>query len=278
MAPAALITFRETIEAALVVAMIAGIFMRLREYRGLRTMVLGVILAIIASLMLGTGTLAIGSQFAHWYKGNNEALFEGILAFATAILVTWAVLTLDKQFRRYKMHLIQQITAQIESHDTFGIFFIAFTSVFREAVEIILLLSTMVFTSKPIEIAQGFGVGLFAGLIFTTLILTATIKLPVRIVFRVTTYLLVFFAAGLLGKGVHELVEYGLIPELFKLKLFFIPARETFVGSLAYALFGLRNSMDALQAGVYGLYILVMTRLLFRSSPPPSHKNSEERA
>jgi high-affinity iron transporter len=235
--------------------MIAGIFIRLREYRGLRTMILGVVCAILASLMLGTGLLTIGTHFAQWYQGKNEAFLEGVLALATAILVTWAVLTLDKQFRRYKMLLIQQITAQIKSHDTFGIFFIAFTSVFREAVEIILLLSTMVFTTKPIEIAQGFGVGLFAGLIFTTLILTATIKLPVRIVFRVTTYLLVFFAAGLLGKGVHELVEYGLIPELFKLKLFFIPARETFVGSLAYALFGLRNSMDALQVAAYGMYI-----------------------
>jgi len=273
MAPAALITFRETIEAALVVAMIAGIFVRLRDYRGLRTMIWGVVCAILVSLILGTGTLAIGSQFGKWYQGKNEELLEGVLALTTAILVTWAVLTLDKQFRRYKMHLIQQVTAQIESHDTFGIFFIAFTSVFREAVEIILLLSTMVFTTKPIEIVKGFGVGLLAGLIFTALILTATIKLPVRIVFRVTTYLLVFFAAGLLGKGVHELVEYGLIPELFKLNLFFIPARETLVGSLAYALFGLRNSMDALQIGAYGIYVVAMIRLL-RRSPQTSQQTN----
>lgn len=273
MAPAALITFRETIEAALVVAMIAGIFIRLRDYRGLRTMIWGVVSAILVSLVLGTGTLAIGSQFGKWYQGKNEELLEGVLALTTAILVTWAVLTLDKQFRRYKMHLIQQVTAQIESHDTFGIFFIAFTSVFREAVEIILILSTMVFTTKPIEIVKGFGVGLLAGLIFTALILTATIKLPVRIVFRVTTYLLVFFAAGLLGKGVHELVEYGLIPELFKLNLFFIPARETLVGSLAYALFGLRNSMDALQIGAYGIYVVAMIRLL-RRSPQTSQQTN----
>lgn len=262
MAPSVLITFRETIEAALVVAMIAGIFVRMREFRSLRTVALGVICAILASLILGTGTLAVGTQFAHWYQGKNEALLEGVFALATAVLVTWAVFTLDKQFRRYKVHLIQQITAQIESHDTLGIFFIAFTSVFREAVEIILLLSTMVFTTKPIEIAQGFGVGFFVGVIFAVLILKATIKLPVRIVFRVTTYLLVFFAAGLLGKGVHELVEYGIMPELFKLKLFFIPPRETLIGSLAYALFGLRNTMDALQVIIYTLYAYGMVRIL----------------
>lgn len=273
MAPAALITFRETIEAALVVAMIAGIFVRLKELRGIRTVIVGVIAAVLASLILGTGTLAIGSQFAHWYQGKNEELLEGILAITTAVLVTWAVLALDRQFRRYKMQLIQKITTQIESHDSVGIFFIAFTSVFREAVEIILLLSTMVFTATPIEIAQGFGVGLTAGLVFTMLILTATIKLPVRIVFRVTTYLLVFFAAGLLGKGIHELIEYGLIPELFKLHLFFLPARETFVGSLAYALFGLRNTMDALQYAVYTLYVLVMVRLLRQTNPTKNEVN-----
>lgn len=265
MAPTALITFRETIEAALVVAMIAGIFVRMKEFSSLRIVALGVLSAIVASLALGTGTLAIGSQFALRFKGNNGALFEGILALTTATLVTWAVLTLDRHFRRYKIHLIQQVTMQVRSHDTVGIFFIAFTSIFREAVEIILLLSGIVFTTKPIEIALGFGLGLLAGTIFTSLLLTATIKLPVRIVFRVTTYFLVLFAAGLMGKGVHEMVEYGLIPELFKLKLFFIPARETFIGSLAYALFGLRNTMDALQVGVYGVYVLGMIKLLRRN-------------
>jgi high-affinity iron transporter len=264
MAPAALITFRETIEAALVVAMIAGIFVRLKEYASLRIVALGVSFAILASLTLGTGTLAIGSQFLGWYRWTNEALFEGILALTTATLVTWAVLTLDRHFRRYKMHLIQQVTTQVQSHDKIGIFFIAFTSVFREGVEIVMFLSTMVLTTKPVEIAQGFGIGLLAGLLCAALILTSTIKLPVRIVFRVTTYLLVFFAAGLLGKGVHELMEYGLIPEVFTLKLFFIPARETFIGSLTYALFGLRNSMDALQVGAYGVYVIVMARSLRR--------------
>jgi high-affinity iron transporter len=123
MAPAALITFRETIEAALVVAMIAGIFVRLKEYASLRIVALGVSFAILASLTLGTGTLAIGSQFLGWYRWTNEALFEGILALTTATLVTWAVLTLDRHFRRYKMHLIQQVTTQVQSHDKIGIFF-----------------------------------------------------------------------------------------------------------------------------------------------------------
>lgn len=262
MAPVILITFRETIEAVLVVAMIAGIFVRMREYKELRVVFFGVVTAILASLVLGSGTLAIGAQFAQWNQGKNEALFEGVLALVTAALVTFAILTLNNQFRRYKMHLIQQVTAQAKSHDIFGIFFIAFTSVFREAIEIILLVSTMAFATKPLEIAQGFGIGLAAGVIFSILLITATIKLPVRIVFRVTTYLLVFFAAGLLAKGVHELVEIGLIPELFKFNLLFIPARETLIGSVTYALFGLRSTMDVAQAAIYGLYVIVMVRML----------------
>lgn len=262
MAPALLITFRETIEAALIVAMIAGIFIRLKQYGGLRVVAMGLVGALAASLMLGGGLLSLGSWFVSWYQGKNEELLEGVLAIATAALVTGAVLTLDRHFRKYKMHLISQITAQIESRDMVGIFFITFLAVFREAVEIILLLSSMIFSTPVADIARGFGVGLVGGLVCSVLLMTATIKLPVRLVFRATTILLVFFAAGLLAKGVHELAEYGLIPELYKLKIFFVPARETIVGSIVYALFGLRSTMDIVQIAVYGVYVGVMGMML----------------
>ncbi len=262
MAPTALITFRETIEAALIVAMIIGVFIRLRQYDGIKTVLIGIVAALGASVILGSGMFALGAWFTRSYEGQTGELIEGVLALGTALLVTGAVLTLDRHFRRYKISLIQRVTSKIESRDRVGLVLITFTSVFREAVEIILLVSGLTLTTATQEIMQGFGLGLVSGLAVSVLLMTAAIRLPVRVVFRVTTYLLIFFAAGLIAKGVQGLTESGILPEVYTLTLYLIPVRETLTGGLVYAMFGLRQTMDILQVSLYLTYAYGMIRLI----------------
>jgi high-affinity iron transporter len=55
-------------------------------------------------------------------------------------------------------------------------------------------------------------VGLAAAVLAGWLIFATTTRLNVQMFFRVTSILLIFFAAGLVAHGVHELNEAGLIP------------------------------------------------------------------
>ncbi len=262
MFPSFIVTFREVFEAALVVAMISGIFVRLHEKQKLKFVWMGVVTAILLSISLVFFGSYIGFVFQEFYTGKNEELVEGILSIVTACFITWAVLTLDKEFRSYKVRLIEKINLEIKSHHMWGIFALAFTSVFREGIEIILLLSSIMLSTKPIEVVQGFGLGIVAGIISSVLIFTASIKLPVHRIFRVTTILLILFSAGLLAKGIHEFAEYGLLPELMKLNIPFVPVRETVAGAFIYGLFGIRNVMDILQIITYVLYAYGMMHLL----------------
>jgi len=262
MFPSFLITFREVFEAALVVAMISGIFVRLGEKEKLRFVWMGVLSAITLSIALVFFGSYAGFIFQEFYTGKNEELVEGILSIVTALFITWVILTLDKQFRSYKLRLIEKINTGIRSKHMIGIFILAFTSVFREGIEIILLLSTILLSTKSIDVVQGFGLGIFAGVVVSILLFTASVKLPVHRIFRITTILLILFSAGLLAKGIHEFAEYGLMPELMKLNIPFIPVRETMVGAFIYGLFGIRNVMDILQIIAYMLYAYTMMFLL----------------
>ena len=262
MFPSFLITFREVFEAALVVAMISGIFVKLHEKQKLKYVWLGVAAAITISLALVFFGSYVGFVFQQYYIGKNEKLIEGILATLTAIFITWTVLTLNSEFRVYKLRLIEKINAEVKAKHMIGIFLLAFTSVFREGVEIVLLLSSILLSTKPIDVVWGFGLGILFGVIVSMAIFTATIKFPVYRIFRMTTILLVLFSAGLLAKGIHEFAEYGLIPELMKLHIPFVPVRETLVGSFIYGFFGIRNVMDVLQIVAYILYAYTMMFLL----------------
>ncbi len=273
MFPSFIITFREVFEAALVVAMISGIFVRLGEKNKVRFVWMGAGAAVIVSIVLVFFGSYVGFVFQEFYTGRTEELMEGILSWLTAACVTWAVLTLDHHFRRYKLRLIQKINTEVKTGQMVGIFMLAFTSVFREGVEIILLLSTLLLTARPADVMYGFGWGVLVGGIASILIFTATIKLPVHAILRSTTILLVLFSAGLLAKGVHEFMELGLFSSVMSIPIPFVPARETIVGALMYGLFGIRNVMDIVQIVTYVTYTYIMIHLLAlvpRRSPQQS--------
>src|SRR3989344_6268229 len=174
MLPAFLITFREVIEASLIVATVLGI--RIQKI----------------------------------YSGKTEELIEGVLMVTSAIFITWAVFFLHNYFGKYKTRLLAKIKSSVENEEQKGLFWLTFTAVFREGFEIVLFLSTIYFSSNPERIFAGFLTGLMGALVVSFGLFTATLKLPVYSAFRVTSLLLILFAAGLLARGIHEFAEFGL--------------------------------------------------------------------
>lgn len=258
MLPAFLITLREVIEASLIVATIIGILIKLKEYKSLKTVWIGTIAAGLASfLLLIIGSL-LGVKIQELYTGKTEELFEGIMMTLSAVFITWAVFFLHKYFAQYKVRLLQKVKATIAQNQERGLFFLAFTAVFREGFEIVLFLSTIYLSEKPGAVLGGFGLGLAGGLVISLLFVTATLRLPVYRAFQMTTVLLILFAAGLLGRGMHEFTEAGLLPEMSKVTLTFIPPKGHLTGDLIKTIFGWSQKMDYIQLVAYASYIALM--------------------
>jgi high-affinity iron transporter len=267
MIPAALITFREVIEATLIVATILGVLYKLNQTSSIRTVWQATGLAVVLSVALLVGGSLFGIKMQELYTGRTEELVEGILMVVSAVFITWAVFFLHNYFAQYKIKLLQKIQSSLEANQQKGLFVLVFTAVFREGFEIVLFLSTIYFASDPISIFTGFGLGIVGGLAISLLFFNATLKMPVYYAFRVTSVLLILFAAGLLARGVHEFAEAGFIPEIGQMIFAFIPAKGTVAGDIIKSLFGITQKMDYIQASLYTIYTATMTwNVFFRSS------------
>jgi len=213
MLPSFLITFREVIEASLIVATILGILTKLGQKKEIKTVWLATAVAALTSAAL----LAIGSIFGlkvqHLYK-SNEPFIEGSLMIISAIFITWAVFFLHNYFGRYKTHLLQKLQKTAELQQQRGLFVLVFTAVFREGFEIVLFLSTIYFSSNPQDIFGGFVLGATGAILVCFGLFTATIHMPVFYAFRATSILLILFAGNLLSRGTHEFAEVGFLPDV----------------------------------------------------------------
>src|SRR3989344_2507125 len=247
MIPAFLITFREVIEASLIVATVLGILVKLNRKKAIRSVFLATGAAGVASFVILVVGSLLGLRIQEIYSGKTEEIIEGILMIISALFITWAVFFLHNYFSRYKIHLLKKIKDTLETSEQTGLFTLVFTAVFREGFEIVLFLSTIYFSSDPTNIVIGFTGGVVAGLMVSLTLFTAAIRLPVYMTFRVTSALLILFAGGLLARGIHEFAEAGFFPEIGKITFAFIPHSSTFIGSIIKALFGLTTHMDLTQ-------------------------------
>lgn len=263
MLPSFLITFREVIEAALIVATILGILVKLGHKKSIKTVWIATGAASLVSIfLLGLGSL-FGLKVQELYSGRTEEFIEGVLMVTSALFITWAVFFLHKYFAQYKTHLLQKIKATVERQEQKGLFALVFTAVFREGFEIVLFLSTVYFSSNPQSIFSGFLGGSIVALLVSFGLFTATLRLPVFYAFRLTSILLILFAAGLLARGVHEFAEVGLLPEIGKMTFAFIPPKTTFMGDLLKAVFGITQKMDIIQLSLYSVYVAFMSWRVF---------------
>ena len=89
--PALLITFREVLEATLIVATILTILVKLKQTKGIRNVWMGTGAAVVASLMTLVLASVAGIKLQEAYSGRTEELIEGILMIVSAVFVTWAV-------------------------------------------------------------------------------------------------------------------------------------------------------------------------------------------
>ncbi len=260
MFPTFLITFREVIEAAVIVSLIIGILKKTNNVAKIKTVWLATVAAFAACFILLILGSFLGLKLSELHS-QYEAHIEGTLMFLTVFFITWTVFYLHQNFSKSQRQLTGHIVKTINTPEQGGIFALIFTSVFREGSEIVLFLSTLYLTSTPASIVSGFIWGAVAGLGVAVLFYSLTQKVDLRKVTNFVNIFLVLFAAGLLTRGVHEFTEIGLIPDIGAFYLPFVPASTTFVGGLIKSLFGITSNLNIIQVVVYFIYIFVTSRL-----------------
>ncbi|MFQ6014006.1 MAG: FTR1 family protein [Anaerolineae bacterium] len=257
MLAASLITFREGLEAALIVGIVLGYLKKVGRLDRQGYVWGGVIAALIASLGVALGLQLIGAQFT----GRGEEIFEGAAMLLATGVLTYMIFWMQYQGRYIKMALERDVQVAVTTGQNWALASLAFIAVFREGVETVLFLSAAAFVAAAGETLWGGLLGLAVAIVVGWLIFATTVRLDVRRFFDVTSILLLLFAAGLLAHGVHEFQEAGLIPIIIEhvWDTNHILNEKSTLGSMLKALFGYNGNPSLIEVLSYvGYWVIVL--------------------
>jgi high-affinity iron transporter len=268
---ALVIAMREGIEMALVVGILLAYLSRVGARSAHRWVWLGVVSAVLVSL----GALALLNALDAELEGRNEQLFEGTTMVLAAIFLTWMIFWMMRNSRHLKGELQRSVQGVLDRGGmAWGIFLLAFFAVVREGVELALLLFAAPGEGKLLGSVAGLAVAVGVGV----LIYAFGRRIDLRTFFKVTTIILVLFAAGLVAHAAHEFAEAGLLaavegPILWSTRSL-LPDDEG-LGAILRALVGYQDEPTVIEVVAYlGYFVIVWGLSRTRMATAPITANA----
>lgn len=211
------VAFREIFEISLILAVL---YAYLKEI-GRKELLPGIFAGAFAA---GFASLAAAGAFFEIIKSweESQALFEGITLILSSVIVSSLVLSVIG--KRNINHSIQQgIKRHIDAHSKsesihlfalFSVALFAFLVVLREGVEMVLFFAGIRMATGELALLPALA-GALAAFALSWALLNSIIRFDAAHFLRISAFLLILIAGGLVGQGVHELEEAKVIPQFF---------------------------------------------------------------
>ena len=206
---AASIMLREGLEAFLIIALILALIKTSGTKKALPYVHGGWIMAILTGIA--------GWFLSDWIigiSGKNREIMEGLISLIAVIVLAFVGFWLHNHShsKKWKEFIEKKIGKQLRGEKMLGLAVFSFMVVFREAFESILFLQAISLETKT---GDGSSIGLGVIAAFTLIALLAVIfvkyskRIPVRQLFRYSSWVITLLAIILIGKGVHAVQEAG---------------------------------------------------------------------
>jgi high-affinity iron transporter len=203
MPQAFVITLREGLEAFLIVA----ISLAYLRKTGRPQLVQAVHWGIGVSILVSIGAAIL------FQRANNQALWEGVLALAAAVLVATLIVHMWRHARRMKGEIesrLESSALQTGARAFAGVFLFTLLMITREGMETALLLGTLFFQEAGADLIVGAAAGTICAAGVAWLWSRYGHRVNLALFFQVTAVFLAVFVVQLLIYGVHELTEANL--------------------------------------------------------------------
>ena len=211
MLPTFVIGLREGVEAALIVGIIAAFLSQRDERKAMRSMWIGVAAAIAICAAVAVVLSVIGENLPF----KQREIMEGVLALIAVAGVTYMVVWMRRHSRELKGHLETSVAGALVVGSTLALVGMAFFAVIREGMETaIFMLAAFQNSTNPAATGFGAVLGVLVAVGLGYAIYRGGIRINLSRFFRVTGFVLVLVAAGLLASAVHSLAEAGVISQL----------------------------------------------------------------
>jgi len=206
------ILLREGLEAILLLAAIAAVLIKLGRRDTLPYLHAG----WIGALLLGGATWAV-SNYLFTISGAGRELTEGLTALLACGVVLYVGFWLhDKTHtHRWREFVDGKVRNALNGKTLWVLTFIAFIAVYREVFETVLFYQALWLQAEPgteSSLWGGIAAAAFSLMGLGWIILRSSIRLPLKLVFRVNATILFVLAVVFAGHGVAGLQEAGWLP------------------------------------------------------------------
>lgn len=199
------ITLREGLEAFLIVAITFAYLEKTKRSQLLPAVRWG----IAASVLLSLGVAFL------FRRASNQALWEGVLALAAAILVVSLTVHMWRAGRRIKGDIeyrLEKAVGRAGARASIGVFVFTLLMITREGMETVALLGALLFQVQSVDAITG----AFAGILCAAAIAALWARYGHRVnlgrFFQVSAVFLLVFSLQLIIYGFHELTEASVLP------------------------------------------------------------------
>jgi len=270
---AALIVFREVLEAALVIGIVMAGSKGIAG-RG------SWISAGIAAGVAGAIVVALFARtIAQAAAGMGQELFNAIVLFLAVAMLGWHCVWMGRHGRDIARDMTAVSRAvSAGSRPLYALGTVVALAVLREGAEVVLFLYGIAAGTGSGGVFSMLGggiLGVAGGMALGVALYLGLLRVPTRHLFAVTTWMIVLLAAGMASQGAHFLAQAGLLPALGR-RIWDTSAILSDGGILGQALHTLIG-YDARPSGIQLLFyaatlavIGLATYMLGRPAPTPA--------
>jgi high-affinity iron transporter len=255
--PTLVITLREGVEASLIVGIVAAFLVKQGRRDALGSMWLGVGLAVAICVSVAVALRVIGDELPQREQEGLETIV-GVIAVG---MISYMIIWMRRHARGLKAQLEGHAAEALAVGSATALVGMAFLAVLREGFETaVFLLAAFQDTSDTAAAGAGAVIGLIAAVGLGLAIYFGGVRINLSRFFRITGFVLVLVAAGLLATAAHTAHEAGWINSMQAqaLDLTWLVQPGTVTGSLLTGMLGLQPQPTEIEVLVYLLYAIPM--------------------
>jgi high-affinity iron transporter len=253
-----IIVFREILEIALIVSILV---VATKGIKGRNKWIIsGIAAGLLGSVLLAFSTDAISSLF----DGVGQEVFNASILLISSSMIAWTVVWMTKHGKAISTNLKHLGKSVCDGEASlFALTTIVAFTVLREGAEIVLFsYGSFVSGDNIYDLILGAIIGLSSGLMVGFALYYGLIKVLGRHFFAITSWLLIFLAAGMVSGAIGFLSQAGIVPEVIypiwdSSKII---SEQSILGKILHAFFGYISKPSLAQ--LVG-YIIVIFGLSF---------------
>ena len=257
----AIIVFREVLEAAIIVGIVMA------ASRGAWRRGLWVSGGIAAGVVGACLVAAFAATIAEAAEGMGQELFDACILFAAVGMLGWHNIWMSRHGRELAVHA-QHLGDDVRSgaRPLWALSSAVALAVLREGSEIVLFLYGIALAGQGglWAMVAGGAIGLVLGVAAGAGLYLGLVAIPMRLLFAVTSWLVLLLAAGLASQGAAFLLQADLLPALGSnvWDTSFLLSDQSIAGKVLHTLIGYTAQPAGIQIVFYVATLAVILGLM----------------